>query len=55
MVDFHWGFDRPWEAEVFLDALQGFVTNPAVVVLRMISGDDAIPSRTLKDERHVRH
>ena len=55
MVDFHWGFDQESQADELADALQEIVETPEVVVLRIMSRDDASPSRTLKDERHVRH
>jgi hypothetical protein len=55
MVDFHWGFDCEAEATTFVNALREFAIKPEIVVLRMISGDDAVTSQTLKDERHARH
>ena len=55
MVDFHWGFNQEPHAEALTNSLREIVGRPEIVVLRIISGDDAIPSKTLKDERHVRH
>jgi hypothetical protein len=55
MVDYHWGFDRMAEADRFANSLRAFAEKPEVVVLRIQSRDDGIPSTTLKDERRVRH
>jgi hypothetical protein len=53
MVDFHWGFDRESGANQLAGAFREILERPEIVVLRVISGDDARPSKTLKDERHV--
>ena len=55
MVDFHWGFDRASQADELASAFSEIVKRPEIVVLRIMSDDDASPSRTLKDERHVPH
>ena len=55
MVDFHWGFDQASQADELAATLREIMERPEVVVLRIMSRDDASPSRTLKDERHERH
>jgi len=55
MVDFHWGFDRMAQADRLASSLRKFAEKPEIVVLRIQSRDDAIPSKTFKDERRVRH
>ena len=55
IFDFHWGFDRASQADELADSFRDVIKRPEIVVLRIISDDDANPSRTLKDERHVRH
>jgi hypothetical protein len=55
MVDFHWGFDEESQADELVRSLREIVERPEIVVLRIMSRDDASPSKTLKDERHVRH
>jgi hypothetical protein len=55
MVDYHWGFDRMAQADQLASSLRKFAEKPEIVVLRIQSRDDATPSKTLKDERRVRH
>jgi hypothetical protein len=54
IVDFHWGFEHASQAEELANSLREVAKRPEIVVLR-ITGDDANSSKTLKDERHVRH
>jgi len=55
MVDFHWGFDQMADADRLASSLCEFAVKPEIVLLRIQSRNDAIPSKTLKDERRVRH
>lgn len=45
MVDFHWGFDWEPQAVQLADSFREIAEKPEIVVLRIISRDDATPSR----------
>ena len=55
MVDLHWGFEEHTKAKQVAESLSESSRRSEVVLLRVSSLDDDIPSLSLKDERRTRH
>ena len=55
MTDFHWGFETHSSAKQLANSLKETARRSEIVLLRISSLDDAVPSLSLKDERLMRH
>jgi hypothetical protein len=55
MVDFHWGFEEHAKAKQIAGSLREISKRSEIVLLRVLSLDDAIASFSVKDERRTRH